>query len=81
MRTTMPQDNKNTGQPKPTSQPGRGTTGGATGGATWTNNEIITLKQLASEKAPLSAISTKLRKPEDVIKAKAKELKLTLTSW
>ena len=66
----MPQDNKSQSK-TPATQ----------GGATWTNNEIITLKQLASQNAPVSAISTKLHKTEDVIRAKAKELKLAVTSW
>jgi hypothetical protein len=49
--------------------------------ASWTNNEIQMLKQLASENAPVSTMSSKLRKSEDAIRAKAKELEIKVTSW
>jgi len=39
------------------------------------------LKQLASENAPVSTMSSKLRKSEDAIRAKAKELEIKVTSW
>jgi hypothetical protein len=47
-------------------------------GVTWTNEEIETLKQLAQQHTPVDEICSELGKSEDVIEAKARELKLTL---
>jgi len=91
----MPQGNKNSGQPKRPNPPGSGQRPGQPlqpaklqgfaeekrRDASWTNNEIQMLKQLASENAPVSTMSSKLRKSEDAIRAKAKELEIKVTSW